>query len=57
MLETKVEFRAAQKERNNIRRQKTAIEAKIKVSTILRQYMYSTTFCSFTVIGCSAETE
>lgn len=43
MLETKVEFRAAQKERNNIRRQKTAIETKIAVSfTLLILYFTST---------------
>lgn len=32
MLETKAEFKAAQKQRNNSQRQKTSIETKITVS-------------------------
>lgn len=36
MLETKAEFKGAQKERSNCQRQKTSIETKIAVSNVIK---------------------
>ena len=40
MLETKAEFKGAQKERSNCQRQKTNIESKIAVSNVIPMWLY-----------------
>lgn len=57
MLETKAEFKGAQKERNNCQRQKTSVESKIAVSNVT----IGTTSVALLVhklvftLGCTAE--
>lgn len=53
MLETKAEFKGAQKQRNNCQRQKTSIETKIAVSNI---YLCCSIISPLLITsGCAAE--